>query len=49
LLIYIFRTYVIDGFVKSRKTQLIVIPAPHQVRDKLQPVKDSDLSENPVF
>jgi len=25
-----------------------VIPAPHQVRDKLQPVEDSDLSENPV-
>ena len=24
-----------------------VIPAPHQVRDKLQPVEDSDLSENP--
>jgi len=25
----------------------VVIPAPHQVRDKLQPVEDSDLSEIP--
>jgi len=26
-----------DGFVKSRKIPFSVIPAPHQVRDKLQP------------
>ena len=25
----------------------VVIPAPHLLRDKLQPVEDSDLSENP--
>jgi len=37
-----------DCFVKSRKSLENVIPAPHQVRDKLQPVEDSDLSENPV-
>ncbi|OPX38026.1 MAG: hypothetical protein B1H12_03445 [Desulfobacteraceae bacterium 4484_190.2] len=39
----------IDELVKSRKTPFFVIPAPHLLRDKLQPVKDSDLSENPVF
>ena len=27
----------IDGLVKSRKTPFFVIPAPHPVRDKLQP------------
>jgi len=27
-----------DGFVKSRKIDFSVIPAPHQERDKLQPV-----------
>jgi hypothetical protein len=26
-----------DGFIKSRKTPFFVIPAPHQMRDKLQP------------
>jgi len=26
-----------DGFVKSLKRRFSVIPAPHQVRDKLQP------------
>jgi len=26
----------IDGLVKSRKCAFIVIPAPHQVRDKLR-------------
>ena len=26
-----------DGFVKSRKTVFLVIPAPHLMRDKLQP------------
>ncbi len=39
----------IDALVKSRETPLFVISAPHYVRDKLQPVEDSDLSENPVF
>jgi len=34
---------------KSREFPVSVIPAPDQVRDKLQPVEDSDLSENPVF
>ena len=38
----------VDNLVKSRKSLENVIPAPHQVRDKLQPVEDSDLSENPV-
>jgi hypothetical protein len=39
---------VIDGSVKSLKSSFSVIPAPHRVQDKLQPVEDSDLSENPV-
>jgi len=37
-----------DNLVKSQEFAFSVIPAPHQVRDKLQPVEDSDLSENPV-
>jgi len=37
--------YIITPATKYLK---VVIPAPHQVRDKLQPVEDSDLSENPV-
>ena len=47
--LYIFSSSNFDGLVKSQKTSFFVIPAPHQVRDKLQPVEDSDLSENPVF
>ena len=39
----------IDELVKSRKTPFFVILAPHLLRDKLQPVKDFDLSENPVL
>jgi len=39
----------IDTFVKSRKIPFPVIPAPRLMRDKLQPVKNSDLSENPVI
>jgi hypothetical protein len=45
---YQWSKFKIDGFVKSRGSLENVIPAPHQVRDKLQPVEDSDLSENPV-
>jgi len=31
------RYVTIDELVKSRKVPFFVIPAPHQVRDKLQP------------
>jgi len=32
----------IDEVVKSPKIPFFVIPAPHQVRDKLRPVEDAD-------
>ena len=38
-----------EELVESQETSFPVIPVPHQVQDKLQPVKDSYLSENPVF
>jgi len=42
-----------DNFVESRKRSFSVIPAPHQVRDKLQPepsfVKQLKISWTPFF
>ena len=41
-------SYPVDELARIKSLPSNVIPAPHQVRDKLQPVEDSDLSENPV-
>ena len=49
LYLYSIKYFNFDELVKSRKTPFFVIPAPHLLRDKLQPVEDSDISENPVF